>query len=66
MTSPSPVERVYVDFVEWKFWRPVPVIDSFVFYPKDRQRVRFVCKTRWCNETITLREDGGGRQFATR
>ena len=55
-----------MDFVEGKFGKPVPVVDSFVFYPKDKQRVRFVCKTRGCNETITLQEDGDGRPFATR
>ena len=66
MASPSPDERVYVDFVEGKFGKLVPVVDSFVFYPKDKQRVRFVCKTRGCNETITLQEDGDGRPFATR
>ena len=66
MESPSPDERVYVDFVEGKFGKLVPVVDSFVFYPKDKQRVRFVCKTRGCNETITLQEDGDGRPFATR
>ena len=49
-----------VSFVEGKFGKCLPVVDSFVFYPKDKERIRFTCKTRGCNATINLAEDENG------
>ena len=63
MSAPSQGERVYVEFIEGKFGKLLPVVDSFIFYPKDRDRVRFVCKTVRCNATISLQVDGQGKAF---
>ena len=51
---------VKVSFLVGKFGKKIPVVDSFVFYPKDRDRVRFACKTRGCNVTITMTEGVNG------
>ena len=52
---------VAVSFVEGKFGKRLPVVDSFIFYPKDGDRVRFRCKTRGCNASITITEDPNGQ-----
>ena len=51
---------VQVSFVEGKFGKRLPVIDSCIFYPKDRDRIRFSCRTRGCKATLTFvrGEDG--------
>ena len=46
-----------VSFIDGKFGKRLPIVDSFIFYPKDGDRVRFRCKTRGCNATITIAED---------
>ena len=56
----STSEAVAVDFVEGKFGKMLPVVVSFVFYPKDKERVRFACKTGGCNASICVERDGGG------
>ena len=61
MSEPSHGERVYVEFVEGKFGKQLPMVDSFVYYPKDRDRVRFACKTKGCNATISLHVAGQGK-----
>ena len=61
MSEPSHGERVYVEFVEGKFGKQLPMVDSFVYYPKDRDRVRFACKTKGCNATICLHVDDHGK-----
>ena len=63
MSAPSQSERVYVEFIAGKFGKQIPIVDSFMFYPKDRERVRFVCKTVGCNASITLHVDGQGKVF---
>ena len=63
MSSPSQGERVDVEFIEGKFGKQLPVLDSFIFYPKDRGRVRFACKTECCNATISLHVDDQGKAF---
>ena len=50
-----------VSFVDGKFGKRLPVVDSFIFYQKDSDRVRFRCKTRGCTATITITEDTNGR-----
>ena len=51
---------VKVSFLVGKFGEKIPVVDSFVFYPKDRDKVRFACKTRGCNGTMTMVEGVNG------
>ena len=51
---------VKVSFLVGKFGEKIPVVDSFVFYPKDRDWVRFACKTRGCNVSITMMEGVNG------
>ena len=50
-----------VSFIDWKFGKRLPIADSFIFHPKDGDRVRFRCKTRGCNATITNTEDTNGQ-----
>ena len=38
------------------------VVDSFLFYPKDAERVRFSCRSRGCNATIVVRDDASGKR----
>ena len=63
MSEPSQGERVDVEFIEGKFGKQLPVLDSFIFYPKDRGRVRFACKTKGCNATISQDVDDQGKVF---
>ena len=63
MSTPSHGERVFIESVEGKFGKQLPAVDSFMFYPKDRDRVRFVCKTVRCNATICLQVDDQGKVF---
>ena len=49
-----------VSFVVGKCGKSLQGVDSFIFDPKDMDRTRFSCKTRGCNASITITENGSG------
>ena len=53
-------DMIIVDTVKGKHGKMLPVIDSFLFYPKDKERVRFTCKTRGCNASISIAKTADG------
>ena len=56
MAETQETHTANVSFLVGKFGKEIPVVDSFIFYPKDKDRVRFTCKTRGCNVTMTMIE----------
>ena len=43
--------------------RDVPVINGYIFFPKDKERKRFKCRTKNCRASITVREDADGQYY---
>ena len=57
---------VPVNFVRSKFGTDLPVIDDFLFYPKDSSRSRFYCRTRSCKASVIITKDSDGVFHADR
>ena len=51
-----------VSFVVGKCGKSLQGVDSFIFDPKDMDRTRFSCKTRGCNASIAITENGSGER----
>ena len=58
MAETQEIHTANVSFLVGKFEKEIPVVDSFIFYPKDKDMVRFTCKTRGCTATMTIVGDG--------
>ena len=56
----------FVNFVRSKFGTDLPVIDDFLFYPKDSTRSRFHCRTRSCKASVIVKKDSDGVFHADR
>ena len=57
---------VPVNFVQSKFGTDLPVIDDFLFYPKDSTRSRFYCRTRSCKASVIITKGSDGVFHADR
>ena len=57
---------VVVNFVRRKFGTDLPVIDDFLFYPKDSAHSRFHCRTRSCKASVIVKKDSDGVFHADR
>ena len=64
MDETNETNSVTVSFLEGKFGKQILVVDSFIFYPKDKDKVRLAWKTRGCNVTITVIEERPGLRVA--
>ena len=49
-----------VNFIKSKFGTDLPVIDDFLFYPKDSSRSRFYCRTRSCKASVRITKSSDG------
>ena len=65
MTDPGNTEIHHRDilFVTTQRGRDVPVINGYIFFPKDKERKRFKCRTKNCRASITVREDADGQYY---
>lgn len=55
-----------IRFVTTQRGRDVPVINGYVFTPKDKERRRFKCRTKCCNASIVVHEDHIGLYYIQR
>ena len=63
MDGTDQTNAVQVSFVEGKFGKRLPVVNSCIF-PKDGDRVRFSCRTRGCKATLTFVRGEDGQTVA--
>ena len=55
-----------IRFVTTQRGRDVPIINGYVFTPKDKERRRFKCRTKCCNASIVVHEDHIGLYYIQR
>ena len=53
-------------FVTTQRGRGIPVINGYIFTPKDKERKRFKCRTKCCPASIIVREDQTGPYYIQR